>query len=76
MFFVFNKEKIYSYLVALTTVVILFVIAFMVGTNDQMQQMIQTSAYVSRLLPIYNVETKEKKVALTINCAWEWSQVR
>ena len=33
MFIVFNKQKIYSYLVALSTVVVLFVIAFVI-TNE------------------------------------------
>lgn len=33
MFIVFNKQKIYSYLVALSTVVVLFFIAFAV-TNE------------------------------------------
>jgi len=39
MFIVFNKQKIYSYLVALSTVVILFVIAFAVtnSPNDVLQ---------------------------------------
>lgn len=39
MFIVFNKQKIYSYLVALSTVVILFVIAFAVtnSSNDVVQ---------------------------------------
>lgn len=39
MFIVFNKQKIYSYLVALSTVVILFVIAFAVtnSSNDVLQ---------------------------------------
>ncbi len=41
MFIVFNKQKIYSYLVALSTVVILFVIAFAV--TSQPSQVIQTS---------------------------------
>lgn len=41
MFIVFNKQKIYSYLVALSTVVILFVIAFAV-TNSQ-NDVLQTS---------------------------------
>jgi len=41
MFIVFNKQKIYSYLIALSTVVILFVIAF-VATN-RTENMIQTS---------------------------------
>ena len=41
MFIVFNKQKIYSYLVALSTVVILFVIAFAV--TSQPSKVIQTS---------------------------------
>ncbi len=42
MFIVFNKQKIYSYLVALSTVVILFVIAFAV--TNKSEEMLQTSA--------------------------------
>ncbi len=41
MFIVFNKQKIYSYLIALSTVVILFVITFAV-TNNQ-NNIVQTS---------------------------------
>ncbi len=44
MFIVFNKQKIYSYLVALSTVVILFVIAFAV--TSQPSQVIQTSTNI------------------------------
>ena len=32
-------------------------------------KIIETSAS-EKLLPIYNVETEENKVALTMNCAW------
>jgi len=66
MFFVINKEKIYSFIVALSTVVILFLIAMSFNTGDS----IHTSAKVSEKLPIYNVETTEKKVAFTMNAAW------
>ncbi len=41
MFIVFNKQKIYSYLIALSTVVILFIIAFAV--TNQGNSMLQTS---------------------------------
>ncbi|MCI9038367.1 MAG: hypothetical protein HFJ29_00560 [Clostridia bacterium] len=41
MFIVFNKQKIYSYLVALSTVVILFVIAFAVTNSPN--NVLQTS---------------------------------
>ncbi len=67
MFIVFNKQKIYSYLVALSTVVALFIIAATFGTKSG--ELIQTMSQ-SKLVPIYNVETEEPKVALTMNCAW------
>ena len=68
MFFVFNKQKIISYVVAFTTVAVLFCGAnFFVPKFDET---IQTSSNSSRLLPIYSVQTEEKKVSLTINCAW------
>lgn len=65
MFIVFNKQKINSYLISLGTVVILFVMAFMMTSNGA----IETSASTKQL-PIYNVATEEKKVAFTMNCAW------
>ena len=44
----------------------LFVIAGNINTG---KNAITTSA-TTRQLPIYNVITDEKKVALTMNCAW------
>lgn len=67
MFIVFNKEKIYSYVVALSTIVILFIMASTIINGKD--RIIPTSAS-SKQLPIYCVDTKEKKVALTMNCAW------
>ena len=68
MFLVCNKQKIYTYLVSIVTVVLLFCVANTLGTNPNT---VQTSATNSKkLLPIYNVETKENKVAFTMNCAW------
>ncbi|MBR2587739.1 MAG: hypothetical protein IKD77_00855 [Bacilli bacterium] len=67
MFLVFNKQKIYSYLVALSTVIVLFIIAATVG--NKAGELIQTMSK-SKLLPIYNVQTDEPKVAFTMNCAW------
>ena len=67
MFYVFNKQKIYTYLVSIITVVILFCIA---GTLRNKNEAIQTSSVNDKLLPIYNVQTEEKKVAFTMNCAW------
>lgn len=67
MFFVFNKQKIYSYLVALSTVIVLFIIA--ITYSSRTGEIIKTGSQ-ARLLPIYSVDTTEPKVALTMNCAW------
>lgn len=67
MFIVFNKEKIYSYVIALSTIVILFIMASTI--INRKDGIIATSAS-SKQLPVYSVDTKEKKIALTMNCAW------
>lgn len=67
MFFVINKEKLSSYIVLITTVLVLFVMASKVTPKVNT---IETSADVQKKLPIYNVETNENKIAYTINCAW------
>lgn len=68
MFFVFNKQKIYTYVVSLVTVVFLFCVAS--SLNQSNRDTVQTSTTNQKKLPIYNVETTENKVALTMNCAW------
>lgn len=69
MFVIFNKEKIYAYLVSIVTVVLLFCVASSLNTTNK--NTVQTSSNASsKLLPIYNVETQEKRVAFTMNCAW------
>lgn len=67
MFLVFNKQKIYTYVVSIVTVVLLFCVA---SNLNQNKQTIQTSSSTQKRLPIYNVQTEEKKVAFTMNCAW------
>lgn len=64
MFLVLSKEKIQTYIVSILTVAILIGIA-----NSNSVQMITTST-VDKKIPIYNVQTNEKKIAFTINCAW------
>ena len=68
MFLVFSKEKITTYLVSILTVALLFCMV----TNFQAHKAdsIETSADTGKMLPIYKVKTDEKKVALTMNCAW------
>ena len=68
MFLVFSKEKIYTYLVSILTVVVLLCVAS--NVNFISKETIETSSNSERLLPIYKVKTEEKKVALTMNCAW------
>ena len=46
----------------------LFLFAANIKNNNL--QAIEATAGTSKLLPIYSVATDEKKVALTINCAW------
>jgi len=67
MFYVFSKDKIISCIMAISTVVILFLVATTFRPN---MTSVETSANMSKELPIYNVATDEKKVSLTINCAW------
>ena len=67
MFFVFNKEKIASYIVAFSTVAVLFAMSIIVNR----QNILEVSAGTTKEnLPIYNVQIQEKNVALTMNCAW------
>lgn len=70
MFFVLNKQKIYTYLVSIVTVVLLFCVAGSLNNTSNGGNTIQTSSAVGKLLPIYNVQTDQKRVAFTMNCAW------
>ena len=69
MFLVYNKDKIISVAIALSTVIVLFLLATTFKQNS-MSDTVQTGASTSKLLPIYSVDTEEDKIALTINCAW------
>ena len=69
MFLVYNKDKIISVAIALSTVLVLFLLAATFKQNS-LNNAIQTSSGASKLLPIYSVNTEENKVAITINCAW------
>lgn len=67
MFIVFHKQKIYTYCISVIMVILLFCIA---GTLRNEKETVMTSSTNEKLLPIYKVQTEEKKVALTMNCAW------
>ena len=66
MFLVFNKQKIVTYFVSVLAVLVLFFVA----GNIKEEKVVETVSGSEKLLPIYNVETDEKKVAFTMNCAW------
>lgn len=62
MFLVFHKNKIVSiFLLMILSITTIFIFS---------HKDIQTSATSKKQLPIYMVDTTEKKIALTINCAW------
>lgn len=69
MFLVFNKDKIYTYVVSILTVVLLFFVASNINVASD-EPATETSSGSSKLLPIYKVKTEENKVVLTMNCAW------
>ena len=72
MFLVFNKDKIMAFVVACSTVFALFLMtSFFAKTPENT---IATAA-TKRQLPIYSVQTEEKKISLTINCAWNAEDV-
>ena len=68
MFFIYNKEKIISVAIAISTVFILFLVAATFKNNNE--AILETSTNEGKILPIYSVETNENNVAVTINCAW------
>lgn len=67
MFYVFNKDKLVSFAVAMCTVVALFMMTSLFAKVPE--NTIETAS-TSKQLPIYNVKTDEQKISLTINCAW------
>lgn len=66
MFIILNKDKILAYVVSVLTVITLFGIANLTVNSE----IVETSSSVTANLPIYNVQTQEKKIAFTMNCAW------
>ena len=66
MFIILNKEKMLAYAISVLTVLMLFGIGSITVNNETYE----TSAVVTPNLPIYNVQTEERKIAFTMNCAW------
>lgn len=66
MFIILNKDKILAYIVSVLTVITLFGVANLTVNTAT----IETASNVTQTIPIYNVQTEEKKIAFTMNCAW------
>lgn len=69
MFCVLNIKRIGIYL----SIIFLF-LSVLFASNYLSHYAIEVSTANQRLLPIYSVETPDKAVALTFDCAWSWSQ--
>ena len=65
-------QKIISYLVASSMVIILLVVSIFFTGNVETMQM---SSQAGKLVPIYSVDTQKQRIALTINCAWSQYQM-
>lgn len=68
MFYIYNKDKMVSVAIALSTILVLFCLAAIFKSKNNT---IETSVAIQKEVPIYSVDTEENKVALTINCAWD-----
>lgn len=68
MFFIFNKPKIYSYLIVLSTVVVLFFTAAVLSEANNIETLTTSSIPEDEQMPINSVNTEERELAITINC--------
>ena len=68
MFFVFNRPKIYSYLVVFSTVVVLFFTASVLSEANNMETLTTSSDIKEESEYIDKFNTNEKEVAIIINC--------
>ena len=68
MFYVVNKDKLVSCLVVFTMVLAMFFMASALVRDSE--NTLETAGRAKKELPIYNVNTDENKVALTLNSAW------
>lgn len=71
MFILLNKKKIITYFITIINVILLFAIT--IGLQNEVIQV--STNLAKRKVPIYNVDTKENKIALTMNCAWNADDV-
>jgi polysaccharide deacetylase family sporulation protein PdaB len=63
--FVINAKKVINFLVIMLSILILVVCATLYSPK-----MIQVFSGISHTVPIYSVETPDKKASITFDCAW------
>lgn len=68
MFFVFNRPKIYSYLIVLSTVVVLFFTAAVLSEANNLETLTTSTSDQEIKMPVDSVNTNEKEISITINC--------
>lgn len=68
MFFILNKPKIYSYLVVLSTVLVLFFTAAVLTETKNIETEETSAESTSQEKPIDKINTDKKRVAITIDC--------
>ena len=76
MFFIFNKDKILSYLVSLSTVAVLFVFAFTITKTPNTKIDVSTNAYVNETIVNYAKNWFLKnKIKFNFLCRQNWKNV-
>lgn len=68
MFFILNKPKIYSYLIVLSTVLVLFFTAAVLTEENNLELQQVSSVSESSEEPIDKVNTEKRIIAITIAC--------
>jgi polysaccharide deacetylase family sporulation protein PdaB len=68
--FVISSKKVLNFLVILVSILAVVICATLFSP-----QMIQVFSGVAHTVPIYSVETSEKKAAITFDCAWGASDI-
>lgn len=63
-FFVINSKNL-----LVSAVIIILLVSICLAGNSLIDNVVETATN-NRMLPIYSVETPEKVVALTFDCAW------
>ena len=63
--FVINARKIINF-----SLILLSILTIIVCASFLSPQMRQVFSGISHTIPIYSVETTEKKAAITFDCAW------